>query len=346
MGIQLNQQKISPLLPLLLTTFLLFVGFAILVWGIDSMHMRPDEELTFRNMSFSFHDSVLRLGTRNNQAPLWWIQVWAWQRLAGTSEFAGRVNSVLWSMLTLSIVYQIGRSWFGERRFGWFAVALLSVNSYFFIYALEMRMYALGMLVVALSMRFFQAWISKKTPQLAVMYGLSVAVMLYTHYYLAFIVLAQAAYFLIFHILDWRLVKQGFIAAGIALLAWLPGILVLYNQLVFISFLDSGGLNIPTKKTNFETISDLAQLSSNGLAIVYIVLAILGLVALWRKTGYRLALAWMLISTGLVFIINTEAPIYNVRYTSFMIPSVAILLGAAIAAIPNILPHPQPPLQA
>lgn len=338
MDFRLNQQKITPLLPLLLTTVLLLFGFAIWLVGIDSMHMRPDEELTFRNMSFSFYDSMMRLVTRNNQAPLWWIQVWTWQRLTGTSEFAGRMNSILWSMLTLALTYQIGRSWFGERRFGWASMAILSVNSYFFIYALEMRMYALGMLVVTLSMYFFQAWISKKTSQLALMYGLSIAVMLYTHYYFGFIVLAQAAYFLIFHVLDWRLVKQGFIAAGMALLVWFPGIIVLYNQLLFISFVDNGGLNIPTKPSNFETIFNLAQLSSNGLAIFYMIVALLGLIILWRKTGYRLALAWMLISTALVFAINTQAPIYNVRYTSFMIPSVAIAVGAAIVGTSALMP--------
>jgi hypothetical protein len=337
MTIRFNQQKTSPLLPLLFTTALLFLGFMILMLGIDTMHMRPDEELSFRNLSYTLHDSMILLITRDDQAPLWWIQFWAWMNTAGTSEFAGRVNSVLWTMLSFSILYQIGRSWFGERRFGWFTVTAMSVNSYFFIYALEMRMYALGMLVAILSMRVFHTWVVKQTNYSAIIYAISATLMLYTHYYWGFVILAQVAYFLIFHLLDWRMIKQGLMVAAISFLLWVPGILVLLNQLQFIGFSDSGGLVIPTKKTNLETILDLIELGTNGFILLYALILILGLVVLWKKAGYRLALAWLLISPTLVFILNTKITIYNVRYVSFLIPSIGIAIGAAIASFPDLL---------
>src|SRR5687767_7234930 len=86
----------SPLIPLLVTVALLFLAFLVMILGIDAMHMHEDEELSYRNMIYDFPTSMIRLATRNNQAPLWWIQIWAWQRTAGTSEFAGRINSLLW----------------------------------------------------------------------------------------------------------------------------------------------------------------------------------------------------------------------------------------------------------
>lgn len=323
------------LAPLLLTTALLFFGFVVLVLGIDTMHMRFDEELTFRNMSLSFVDSMVKLAQGNNQAPLWWIQVWAWQRLGGLSEFAGRVNSILWAMLTLSLVYQIGRSWFGEHRFGWFAMATLSVNAYFFIYALEMRMYSLGMLVVVLSMRFFYAWLTKKTWQSALMYGLSASVLLYTHYYFAFIILAQVFYFAIFHLLDWRMIQQGFVVAGTALLTWLPGVIIMYGQLQLIDFEEAGGLKIPTKPTNLTSLLELAQLSSNGLWWLYTAIILLGVILLWRKKAFWLILIWLTVSPALVFAVNTQITIYNLRYTSFIIPAVGLLIGVILASVPT-----------
>ncbi|MEO1288389.1 MAG: hypothetical protein AAFV93_11520, partial [Chloroflexota bacterium] len=83
-------QKSNPILlpPLLLTVGLLLFGFGVLVISIDAMHMRPDEQLTYQNMRFDFFESMTVLITRNNQAPLWWIQIWAWQRTAGMTEFA------------------------------------------------------------------------------------------------------------------------------------------------------------------------------------------------------------------------------------------------------------------
>ncbi len=329
-----DKSSTSNLAPLLLTTGLLLFGFMILVIGIDSMHMRPDEELTFRNMSLSFVDSMVKLATRNNQAPLWWMQIWGWQRTAGLTEFAGRVNSILWSMLTLAVIFQIGKSWFGDRRYGWFSIAILSVNSYFFIYALEIRMYALGMLVVALSMRAFHGWLTKQTWQSALLYGLSTVLMLYTHYYYAFVILAQVAYFAIFHLLNWKLIKQGLLLAVVALLVWLPGILILYNQLIWISFGEIGGLNIPTKPTNLQTILELAQVSSNGLWWLYGGIILAGLILLWRKRFFWLAIAWLILSPGIVLLINLEATIYNVRYTSFFIPAIGLTIGSIIAALP------------
>jgi len=317
-----------------ITALLLLFGFALLIKGIDAMHMRPDEHLTFANMRFDFAQSMHRLVTRNNQAPIWWMNIWLWQRLVGTSEFAGRINSLLISMLTLSMVYQMSRAWFGRPRYGWFAIAVLSVNSYFFIYALEIRMYALVMLLTALSMRFFFAWMTQRTWRAALIYGISTSLMLYAHYYLAFVVLAQAVYFAIFHMWDGKLVKQGLGAASSAAIAWLPGAVILINQLRFIRLVERGGLAIPTEPSNFESIIELAQLSSSGQLGFYLLIAGLGLGLLWRNASYRLALVWLLVSPGLVLLINTQAPIYTQRYTSFFAPSVAIVVGAALAALP------------
>jgi hypothetical protein len=326
-------KRSTPLVPLLTTVALLLLAYIIMMLGIDAMQMHADEELSYRNMSFDFSSSMIRLATRNNQAPLWWIQIWAWQRSAGLSEFAGRMNSILWSMLSLSVLYQLGRSCFGERRFGWFAVAILSVNAYFFIYAHEIRMYALAMLAAILSVRFFCAWLEQRTWRLAIVYGLSAALLVYIHYYFVFVVLAQALYFLLFHLLDWRLVQQAIGAAFVALVTCLPWTIILYNQLRFIAFAETGGLNIPTIRTNATAILELAQLSSNGLLWLYAPLLLLGLGLLWRKAGYRIALFWLLLAPALVLIINRWATIYNVRYTSFFIPAIGLAVGASIAAL-------------
>jgi hypothetical protein len=321
----------------LITTSLILWGFAVLIMGMETMHLRPDEFLTIGNMRYSFYESMLRLATRNNQAHLWWITMWVWQRLAGVSEFALRYHSILLSMLTLAVVYRIGRDWFGESRYGWFAIIMLSVNSYFFIYSLEARMYALAMLTTVLSMRMFYGWLTKRTWQsAAIMYGLSAAAMLYTHYYMAFVILAQIVYFAIFHLFNLKLIRQALIAGLIALCAWLPGILIISNQLEFIRFATEGGLNIPTEPTTVVAIYALAQVSSSGLLWLYVAIIAIGTGLLWRKIGYRLVLVWMLAAPGLVLLVNLRLPVFTERYTSFTAPSIGILVGATIAVIPAV----------
>lgn len=329
--------------PLLLTSLLLLIGAGVLVFGTAAMHMRPDEHLTFQNMQYSFSESMLRLATRNNQAPLWWINTWAWQRIAGTSEYANRINSVLLSLLTMAVVYQIGKGWFGTRRAGWFALLLLGANAYFFVYALEMRMYALAILLTVLSMRFFFLWVTGKRWLHEVFYGLSVAAMLYTHYYLGFVVLVQVAYFAVFHLwrFDWRLIRQGAVAALLAVLVWLPGIILLVGQLSFINFAGEGGLQIPTQPTNAQTVVELLQLAANGWGWLYVGLVVIGTLRLWRNRAYWLVLFWLIGSPGLVLLVNIEAPIFTQRYISFFTPAIALALAAPLASLslPKSQPH-------
>jgi hypothetical protein len=320
----------------LITICFILFGFAVLVFGMELMNMRPDEFLTIGNLRYSFSESMLRLATRNNQAHLWWITMWFWQRIAGISEFTLRYHSILLSMLTLSVVYRIGCDWFGSARYGWFAVLLVSVNSYFFIYALEARMYALAMLTTVLSMRAFYGWLTKRTGQTAALYGLSIAAMMYTHYYMAFVVLAQIVYFALFHLLNFKLVRQGLIAASAALLAWLPGILIIYNQLEFIRFASRGGLDIPTDPTNAETLYALTQVSTSGWTWLYLIIITIGLVLLWRKVGYRLILLWLIVAPGLVLLGNLRSPIFTERYTSYVAPAIGILAGVTLASIPTV----------
>jgi hypothetical protein len=318
-----------------LTVALLLGGWAVLLFGIEVMHMRPDEQLTFFNMQFTFAASMERLATANNQAPLWWMNTWAWQRLAGTTEFANRVNSTLLSVMTLAVLYTTARDWYGRRRAGWYALALAPTTAYFFIYALEMRMYPLVMLAAALSMRFFYRWTETRAWRPAVGYALSVTLLLSIHYYTAFLVIVQAAFFAVWHLRDGRLVRQGFAAAGIALLAWSPGAIIMYGQLTLIDFGEESGLRIPVEPANWETVLELAQITTNGL---WALIAALLLFGVWRarpRRAYALALTWWLLGAALVMLLNIPLNVYAKRYVAWIAPGAALAVSGALTALPR-----------
>ena len=178
-----------PLL-LLLTFWLLRV-----VW---MMHMRPDETLVYVFTRFDIPYAVNYLATSDIQAPLWLVLFWIWQHLlAGDTEFAARMLSLFFSLITLALAYRIGCDWFGRKpRYGLFAMAVLGANAYFCIYALEIRPYPLALLLATLSMWLFARWLRRGTWRLALAYGVVVALMFYVHYFLIFLVIAQGIYFL------------------------------------------------------------------------------------------------------------------------------------------------------
>ncbi|QPC81984.1 glycosyltransferase family 39 protein [Phototrophicus methaneseepsis] len=313
----------------------LIIAFAVLILGIYRIQLRPDEGFTFTNMQYSFVESMTRLAFRNNQAHLWWMNIWGWQRLVGTHEVPMRVNSILYAMLSLSIVYQIAKSWFKSRQIGLFAMVLLPVNTFFFLYNLEMRMYALAMLATVLSMRFFQLWLQKRTLKLALFYGLTVPLMMYTHYYLAFVVIVQVLYFILRHGLNWRLWRQAIAAALLALVVWLPGILILYSQLTLIDFAEVGGLKIPTDPTTPETIWELILSVTNGFWFIYVPLLVLALVRWWRSSNFWLAVTWGIGIPVVILVVNLFGPIYTQRYVSFLIVGLGLLYAAGLTVLPR-----------
>ncbi|MET0974279.1 MAG: glycosyltransferase family 39 protein [Leifsonia sp.] len=57
-----------------------------------------------------------------------------------------------------------------------------------------------------------------------------------------------------------------------------------------------------------------------------------------RRDGVVLALAWLVLPTALLLLLNGfVTPLYNVRYLSFVTPAVAILIAIGLAAVPELL---------
>jgi 4-amino-4-deoxy-L-arabinose transferase-like glycosyltransferase len=178
----------------------LFAVIVFLVHSIHSTYMRDDEEIAMRVTRGDLAFAVWYQAEQDVHPPLWFSTFWLWRQAVGDGEFTSRVYSVFLTALTLALVYRIGRAWFGAPSYGWFAIAALGCNAYFVIYALEIRPYALIMLVASASMLAFWHWLHAKTWRSALLYGLTVALMLYLHYFMAFLVVAQIVYWIIWSV--------------------------------------------------------------------------------------------------------------------------------------------------
>lgn len=314
------------------------VGWRII--AIQHTYMRDDEEIAFRTTQYDLGYTLWYQAQQDIQAPLWFALFWAWQQVAGSSEFAARILSILLMMLTLALVYRIGRRWFGHPYYGLFAVAVLGVNSYFFIYTLEIRPYPLVMLTAALSMWCFERWLTQGTPRAAAAYGLTLALALYVHYFLMFLVAAQVLYLLP------RLTRTraaqfaGMAALGFVL--WLPWLPNFFSQLAILRRLaeEAGavyGLGIGTtstaEPTNALTISRLLTIATNGLPALYAAALLIGLGAARRLIRYWLALAWAVAVPVIALVLNLVMAVYAQRYVSYLAVGLALACAAALGSL-------------
>jgi len=90
--------------------------------------------------------------------PLYFWSLWGWVQLAGESEFAMRMLSLAFGVLTVAVVYSLG-SLVGGRTVGSLAALLTSLSRFHIWWSQEMRMYVLAGLAGTLSIYFFLRWL-------------------------------------------------------------------------------------------------------------------------------------------------------------------------------------------
>jgi|GEM_PF-509180 len=333
----------------LLAVLALLLVTAYHVHRIQSTYMRDDEEISFRTTQYDLHYVVWYQAEQDVQAPLWFPIFWGWQQVVGRSEFAGRMLGVFISMLTLSLTYQLGRLWFGGSRYGLFALALLGVNAYFATYVLEIRPYALVMLLAALSMLAFWRWLKKQNNHHAVLYGVTLALMMYAHYFLAFLILVQAIYFLTQRP-SRTLLKQAGIAVVVALALWGLWLPSFINQVRTLREVETGaehmrgiaGIGSTTEPTSLDAVEALAQFMTNGQVALYLLLLSGALLMLWRSRakrtlysrGYLLALLWALAAPAVALLANLVFSVYTQRYYAYASIGLALAVTATVAILP------------
>ncbi|MEO8612578.1 MAG: glycosyltransferase family 39 protein [Chloroflexota bacterium] len=320
---------------------LIFVIVIFYVHHIQTTYMIDDEYLVYRFTRGTLAETIDYLANRDVHPPFWFSFFWVWRRLVGESDFAGRMQAILFSMITLSVVYQLGRRWFRAARFGLFSVAILGVSSLFLWYSLEIRPYALAMLLASLSMLAFQRWLNLRTRRAAIFYAVSLAALLYIHYFLLLFILAQVVYFLLQRP-SRQLLQQGLGVMLLAFLLWSPWFPSFVTQFQHIRAVElasgaargAAGSSATTEPTSFESIWSLVQLATNGQVGLYAGLLLVGAIYGWRKRNFWLALAWALGVPVIAFGLNFFVAVYAPRYVVNFVIGLALVLGAGLAFLP------------
>lgn len=90
--------------------------------------------------------------------PLYFWSLWGWAQLVGEGEYALRLLSAAYGVLTVAAVYALG-TLVGGRRAGALAALLLALSRFHVWWSQEMRMYALAGLLGTLSLYCLLRWL-------------------------------------------------------------------------------------------------------------------------------------------------------------------------------------------
>ncbi len=311
------------------------------IHSIQSIYMRDDEEIAFRTTSRDLAYTIWYQAEQDVHAPVWFSTFWLWQQFVGGSEFMARVYGIFLSMITLPIVYQIGKTWFSDWRVGLFALVVLGANAYFFIYSLEIRPYAAVMMLSAISMWCFHRWLLRPSRRRALLYGLTLALMMYVHYFLAFLIAMQTIYLFVFYRPNLKMLRQWGEAVVLSVLLWLPWLPLFINQIRKLSSIETSagnarglaGIGSTTEPTTIDAILRLLALMTNGQIVLYGVILLVGVVYWRRKREYSLLLLWGIGVPVIALVTNLVFAVYTPRYISYLSLGIALAIGGAFVII-------------
>jgi mannosyltransferase len=162
------------------------------VRGLTREGLWLDEAFSVRLASGSLLE-LFRETALDVHPPLYYLVLQAWVTLFGPAEWSVRMPSVLVGITVVVAVYRLGSLLF-DRRAGSLAALLVALSVYHVQYAQEARMYVLLALLSVLSTDALVRWRLAEGRRGALGYVLTTTLLLYTHLYGLFVVLAQQGF--------------------------------------------------------------------------------------------------------------------------------------------------------
>jgi uncharacterized membrane protein len=353
----LASASLSGILSRLELPAIVLLGFALRVFRLGNQELRGDESL---GQLFSMEPvlSFIRatIALREPHPVLSYMIEGAWLHLAGHTEFALRFVSAWFGALAVAIFYRLTRQLGLSRRTAVVAGLLLAVSPYAIWHSQDARMYSISLaLTLASTLLMLQALGQRPLARqrqwlLWAGYVAITWLALHTHYYAAYIIIAQNLFVFIRAIVsreERRDLPRWVLAQALTLFLYLPWLIVARQTLTAYSGNgDSPGfLALWLRSLSVFAVGETIPANLRApLAILGAILALLGAVRLSRsgQVGRRAALLAglaLLVPLLATWVGALNRPIFNERYIIAALPGFLLLVAASFAPAAEAQPQ-------
>ena len=215
----------------LLTIVLIGLLFRVYHLGTQSIWLDEAFSVALAKMTLP---QMVQATAADVHPPLYYLILHYWIILFGDSEFAARFLSVVFAVLAIPVTYAVGRQ-LVDKEVGLLSALILALSAFNILYSQEARMYSLMALLALLSMYFFWRFLQQSNLVSSVGYVLSTTLLVYTHYYGWFVVIAQNIYVVTLLLLSknrtYKL-KHWVALQAIVVALFVPWTVVLANQIL------------------------------------------------------------------------------------------------------------------
>lgn len=305
---------------------LLALSSALKFSWLDVNPLDGDEPFTLFWATRPWGEFVAMLRTENNP-PLYFLLVRAWAAVVPLEEAWLRLPSALFSALTVWPLYRVARA-LGGRLMAVCACLLFTLNNHQYIFAHELRGYALFLLLTVVVIRLLlreergQGWRG------ALPLGLVFAALVWTHFF-GWLVIGLALLCTLV-LPELRGVhRRTFMAAGMATVAFLP-----YGYI----FLHRAGESIVqgtwVEAQGIDEVWHMTRRWSNQPVVTLLLLVPLLVTAVrerLRPLALRFALLWWLAPLLGLWLVQWWVPAYVDRYLLFASPGFYLAAAYGLA---------------
>ncbi len=310
---------------------ILGVGLSLRFHALDRQSLWDDEMSTRKSTYLPIAVWPAHFRTYEAHPPLYFLQLKGWEKFFGSTLRSQRANAALWGSIGLVLLFALGRRLYGVGA-ALAAMALLAVSPYHLAYSQEMRPYAMA---ITLGLGGFLA--VRRGARASLLITIFVAEC-FTHYWGAFMVVAQVAYGALRT--DDRRARMHLglcgLSAALVFGAWWP---ILRDQLFYIK--DLSFWVAPASPANLaKTAIAFTGLYFNHASTIFhapgpdVLHVVLGglmflLAFLGLRKGSRLPLVWLLVGLGMPYLMSYYRHGLYVwyRYPSLVYP--AFILSVA-----------------
>ncbi len=298
------------------------------------------------------------------QPPLYYYLLHFWLPLFGqsSSEFVVRFPSLFFGVLTVPLMYRMGRHLFGATA-GLLAAFLTAISPLYLWYAQETRMYTmLTFLCLLSSYLLLKALERRAPPYLPLWPAFAVAnvAAAYTHYFAFFVMAFQGIYLVAWSWWMRRRERQSllqglatFAAVALAYLPWVP--FMLYRYQADVSYWQGTlKLNEVLRKTliSFSLGETVIEEVGAKLAVGYggIVLIALAAIALSERSGrdsdhksrsilhspfsiLLFLLLYLLLPVALIIALSYRIPKFSPRYLMLSSPAFFLIIAGGLTTL-------------
>ncbi len=202
----------------------LFVLAAVLRFAtIRSQSYWADESLTAYEAGLPFGSMVNTIVHLETTPPLYFLLVWVWAKVWGTSELALRSISALAGLALVPIAYLTARELI-SRWAGVIAAAFVAFNPFMIWYSQEARAYMLLAALCGASLLWFARALKDPSSRSLKWWAIVSSLAVMTHFFAGFVIAPEALWLLWVHRSRAVAVAAAFVAA--AQLAMLPFALI------------------------------------------------------------------------------------------------------------------------